>query len=237
MKYLIVASCKSIRLMNRILIIALLFYSFVINAQDDLIPGHLINFQHDTIWGKGYMSKNQQFCVFLHDNMIEAIEYTPDEIKEVRFINDQYFVSKKVISIITKSLAFRKESTVKKSKLYFLKYLIDSEIDLFVLRFKGGDRYFIEKPGIGLSEIVSGEQIVEKDGKQYKYNDLRYRGMLKTYMADSPTVCDKIDKLNTINEKALIQLMEAYHEEVCKQCNFYNYTGKKSKKDSKKGKK
>jgi hypothetical protein len=118
------------------------------------------------------------------------------------------------------------DSIVTKTEEYFLEYLLDGKVDLFVLQDFAERLYFIEKPGMPISELQFNETIVEQNGRMFFYTNSRYKGFLKIYMNDSPQICERIDKIRRVTQRSLVDLLEDYHYSVCNDYECINYTKK-----------
>jgi len=178
-------------------------------AQSDFKAGYIITNQMDTVWGLGNISKKQDYCIFQPYNKNDHNKYYPDKIFGFRILKGRYYLSKQV-----------------GNDWLFLEYLVDGELDLYVLREKGGnERFFIEKDDLPLKEILYGkEDLVYKDGTSYIQEDKKYLGLMKVYMQDSPEMLTEIEKVDVIKQKSLIQLAEDYHNSVCFDRECINYT-------------
>jgi hypothetical protein len=199
---------------------------FLFSQEHIMWPSYIINNNYDTIWGEGYMSPFQEFCIFKPNIIQVTSQYAPDEITCIRFIHGKNYVSKEIITKKTEFNIFKKDSFINKNERYFLEYLIDGKVDLFVLQQFSGKRFFIEKPGMPISELEFAETIIEENSKKYTYDNPRLKGMLYYYMSDSPSICEQIAKLNYISQSTLINLSEEYHYSVCPDKACINYTKK-----------
>ena len=69
------------------IITIILFPNFLFSQADFMLSGYIINNSLDTIWGEGYMSPVQTYCLFQPKNMQVTSQYAPNEIKCIRFIH------------------------------------------------------------------------------------------------------------------------------------------------------
>jgi hypothetical protein len=152
--------------------------------------------------------------------------FSPDEIICIRFSDSKNYVSREIINKKTKDNIFEKDTIVFKHEKYFLEYLLDGKVDIFVLHEIDKKRYFIEKPGTPISELKFSETIIIEKGIKYTYVDPRLKGFLLYYMSDSPSIREQIANLKSLNQKALINLSEKYHYSVCPDEECINYTKK-----------
>jgi hypothetical protein len=206
--------------------LALLIYPCFLFSQITMETGFIVNNSNDTIWGEGKVDILQKFCIFQQNNTQVALKYLPNDIKCIRFLNGKYFISKKVTTIRHKFILFVMDSIVTKSEQYFLEYLLDGKVDLYVLQDFAERLYFIEKPGMPISELQFNETILEQNGKFFFYTNSRFKGFLKIYMNDSPQICERIDKIRRVTQRSLVDLLEDYHHSVCTDYECINYTKK-----------
>ena len=192
-------------------IIIILFFLIVnnVNAQSDFRPGFIINNSGDTIYGKidyrGDLFLSNR-CKFKGaDNILH--NYSPTDIKAYRFIEGKYYVSREV-----------------ENKKVFLEYLINGEVNIYYLRDKSGDHYYIDKKDEPLTEIPYEEGIKSVDGKDVFYQSKKHVGILNYYMQDAPGFQSEIQSINELDHQNLIKLAEDYHNEVCKdeECIIYD---------------
>ena len=208
------------------IITIILFPNFLFSQADFMLSGYIINNSLDTIWGEGYMSPVQTYCLFQPKNMQVTSQYAPNEIKCIRFIHGKSYVSKVTSTKKTKSRIFAKDTIIKKPEMYFLEYLLDGKVDLFVLQEFDRKRFFIEKSGMPINELEFSEVIKVENGIKYTYVNPRLKGYLLYYMSDSPSICEQIAKLNFICQSSLLNLSEEYHYSVCPNEECINYTKK-----------
>lgn len=179
-------------------------------AQTDFRPGYVISTVGDTLFGeisyRGDLLMGQE-CKFRHSELDEAIVYFPGDISAFRFIGSKYFVSRKVDNTVA-----------------FLEFLINGEVNMYYLRDKSGDRYFLDKERISIVEIPYIKEIREKDGKSYEYESKDHVGILKYYLREAPVLQAEIIDMSKPGHQNLIKLAENYHEAVCddgKTCIIY----------------
>lgn len=180
-------------------------------SQEDINSSFIIKNETDTIFGTIRLSPNQEYCLFKRVDDMEFKKYFPNEIDAIKIKDEKYFVSKQVIE------------PKGDLKWYFLEYLVDGEIDLYIITSVA--RYFIEKDGMELIEINDNIKIHKKiDGKDYIIIDKKYLGYLRLYMSEAPELHSKINSMNALSQKKLVKLSVDYHNTVCKNYQCINYT-------------
>jgi hypothetical protein len=209
--------------MKRGLFILTLLINFsLIEAQNDFRQGFIILNTGDTIFGKiDFRSdlSNGTHIFFKKDSISISMEYTPDLISAYRFLNDKFYISKKV-------------KVGKVERPIFLECLISGRVNVYFsvqegepidINKLGGTvnegHYYIEKDT--LIREIDNNSIMSKD-MQYTYNTNQYKNMLKVYFSDYPDIFKEVDKLG-FNKKSLINISKKYNEAVCKdkQCVVY----------------
>jgi len=209
---------------KRLLYVVLMLVSNLLFAQNGLKSGYLITNQQDTIKGKGIMNMGQKSCLFQIDKMTKPVNYKPNEVVGVHFDGGGYFISKELVSQIRIHRLFKEDKIIEKHQWYFLEFLLDGEVDLFVIRSGWGNRFFIDKADEPMLELLyQKNKIISENGKEYTYKNRRYLGLLKAYMEDSPKTCAKIDKIDILTQKNMINLAEEYHHDVCHDYDCINY--------------
>lgn len=162
-------------------------------SQSELLPSFIVNQQHDTIYGVGNISKNQEYCLFREFDAHEYNKYYPHQISAFRIIDGKYYVSREI-----------KESNGK-AKWYFLEFLVDGEIDLFSI--SGSGRFFIKKENAEFLELNDNEDYeVTVDHKKYRKKSNKYLGYMRLYMSEAPELFPQIDKMNNLNQRDLVNL-------------------------------
>lgn len=187
--------------MNRAYLIVILFCcSLQLSAQLDFHPGYYLTNSNDTVFGlidyRGDIS-NSKICVFRKDNNTPVTKLLPGTIKGYRFTDGKYYVSKQI---------------PKDSGTIFMEYLINGKASIYCLRSNTDlDRYFIEKDG-KMMEMNNDE--VTGESQQYVRTTNQYKGVLKYYFQDAPSLIENINDL-TFDKKSLIDIAKKYHEKVC----------------------
>jgi hypothetical protein len=183
----------------------LLFICFVtieLHSQSDFRPGYIINSSGDIISGlidyRGELLMGK-VCRFKLNQNDKVNEFKPGEIVEYKFDGSKYFVSKEI-----------------DGQKLFLQFLIKGEINIYSVRAKTGDRFFIEKNGLGLSELPYEEGIKYKGDTPYTWKSTAHLGLLHYYMQDVDEFQARINEMHKPKEKWLVDLAEDYHYRVCK---------------------
>jgi hypothetical protein len=179
----------------------LLLLTEILNAQVDFRPGYVIKANRDTLIGdidyRGDLLMSK-ICRF-KSKTIKEIEYTPENILAFRFNESKYFVSKEV-----------------NGTKVFLEFLIKGKVSIYYLRDDKGDHYFLEKEGVGITEIPYEEGTKFNNNKSYYYQSTKHLGILNYYMQDAPAFQSRIARVGKPEHYGLIKLAEAYHNSVCK---------------------
>lgn len=194
---------KTIYMNLRVLLFTGLFFTSVsANAQTDFRPGYIVRANGDTLIG--YIDYRGDalmsvVCRFKPDYTDKAILYSPDDINEFKFNEGKYYVSREV-----------------KGQKVFLEFLIKGKVDIYFHMDQRGDHFFIEKTGLGLSELPYEEGIIYKENTPIEYKSTIHIGLLNIYMQDAPDFQSRIAKMNKPKKRWLIELAEDYHNRVCK---------------------
>ncbi len=192
-------------------IISLIFFltiSFILKAQTDYRKAYIVNNSNDTIYGEiDYQSELElgSACWFKEKDK-EAVKLYPKDIKEFRFIDSKYYVTRNI-----------------NGKNVFLEYLIKGEINIYFLRDYIGEHYYIEKQNMKFAEIPYEEGYKNIGDKRVFYRTKRHIGLLNYYMNDAPQILPQIKRINKPQHKNLIQLAETYNNIICKnnKCIIY----------------
>lgn len=157
--------------MQKTFLILLLLSTLLLHAQTSFKPGFVISLNNDTTYGeidsRGDLQMSK-ICRF-KDAANEVIEYYPGDILAFRFVDGKYFVSKQ----------YGGESV-------FLEFLIKGKVNIYYLRSDDGNRYFIDKEDLGLTEIPYEEGIRMVDGKRKP----GHNNLMKLAETYHNTVCD-----------------------------------------------
>lgn len=106
---------------------------------------------------------------------------------------------------------------------YFLEFLVDGEIDLFTI--SGSCRYFIKKENQELLELNDNIKSIQNiDGENYMVYNKNYLGYIRAYMSEAPQLFPKIDKMDRLNQRDLVNLSVDYHNAICNDYKCVNYT-------------
>lgn len=184
-----------------LILLGLLFTTIQIFSQNDFRHGYILKTNGDTIFG--FIDYRGEFlmgkvCRFKFNEKEEVNLFKPDEIIEYKFDGDKYFVSKKI-----------------NSQKFFLEFLIKGEVNIYSVRDNTGDRFFIEKSGLGLAELTFEEGIKYQNETPYKWRSTSHLGILNYYMQDANEFQTRINKVYKPKEKWLVGLAEEYHNLVC----------------------
>ena len=185
-----------------ILFSGLFLATVLINAQTDFRPGYVVKVNGDTLIGeidyRGDILMGE-VCRFKPNNTVRAVIYSPDDINEFKFNESKYYISKEV-----------------KGQKVFLEFLIKGRVNIYSLKDQRGNHFFIEKTGLGLSELPYEEGITYKENVPIEYKSTTHIGLLNIYMQDAPEFQSRIAKMNKPKQRWLIELAEDYHKRVCK---------------------
>jgi len=155
-----------------ILFSGLFLATVLINAQTDFRPGYVVKVNGDTLIGeidyRGDILMGE-VCRFKPNNTVRAVIYSPDDINEFKFNESKYYISKEV-----------------KGQKVFLEFLIKGRVNIYSLKDQRGNHFFIEKTGLGLSELLYEEGIRYKENVPIEYKSTTHIGLLNIYMQDAP---------------------------------------------------
>jgi hypothetical protein len=180
----------------------------ILHAQTDFRPGFVIKNSGDTLRGQiDYRGDVLMglVCKF-KDTKNTVTEYSPNDIAAFRFIDSKYYVSREV-----------------DGKMVFLEYLIRGKISIYYIRDDKGDRYFLDKEGVKLTEIPYKREVIYVDDKYLDFESKKHIGLLKYYTQDAPQFKTRIESMKKPEHENLIKFAKDYHKTVCKdeQCIVY----------------
>ena len=194
--------------LKKLILFGLLILTGILNAQTDFRSGYIVKAVGDTICGQiDYRGDflMSRLCKFKNvDNTI--VEYSPYDIKEFRFLDSKYYVTKEI-----------------GDKKVFMEYLIKGKISIYFMRDEKGDHYYIEKDDVKLMKLPYEEGIEYIDDKRVFYESTKHIGFLTYYMKDVPELQSKIQSVKKPEHRNLIKLAENYHNAVCEEekCIIY----------------
>ncbi len=173
-----------------------------LQAQTDFRAGYVIDAKNDTLIGdidyRGDISMGES-CTFKPNNTKKVVEYAPKDIVGYRFKDDRCFVSKVI-----------------NGKTVFLEFLIKGKVNIYYLRNRDHDYYFIEKESQQLVELPYKQVLDYTESRLLVNQSKKYIGILMYYMQDAPRFRDRITKMQQPNHETLIELAKDYHNAVCK---------------------
>lgn len=190
----------------------------VATAQSDFKPGYIITLEEDTIYGTLDLRSNQTMhtkCDFITEGDNVTTTYLPEEILAYRFTDGKYYTSKEI-----------------DNSMIFLEFLLEGEINLYIISDNGADIYYIEKENT-IIELPYSSEIIENENGIYEQHSTRHIGIMKYYMNDAPQLNSKIENLKTPDRRGLIKLTKDYHDITCdgETCIIYEKSKSKFKVD------
>ncbi|MCU4163777.1 hypothetical protein [Carboxylicivirga caseinilyticus] len=194
--------------LKSLILFGLLFSIGVLKAQTDYRQGFILTHTGDTIYGEiDYRSDllMSSLCRFKdRENAIK--EYSPDDITAYRFVDGKYYIVKEI-----------------NNEKVFLEFLIKGEINMYYMRDKIGDHYYLDKVDVPLIELPYEEGTKYLNGEEVSFETTKHIGILKYYMQDAPGFQSRINSIKRPEHKNLIKLAEDYHKAVCdgEQCIIY----------------
>jgi hypothetical protein len=175
--------------------------SIVAYGQVGFRNGYVITLPQDTVWGKVKQPKSSEItCKFRHSNG-KTVDYSPDEIAEFGFKNNKVYISKKI-----------------NGKKIFFEYLVKGNLNLYSLKEKKKERYFIENELYGISELkLLYETIYGETGMKLNKLSKHHIELLNKYTAEIPALKSKTDKIDVLEDENLIKIVAQYNKEFCGQ--------------------
>jgi len=184
-----------------LILLGSLVLATMLSAQTDFRPGYIIKSSGDTLYGnidyRGDLIMGTKCRFKSKDNVIN--EYSPNDISAFRFIDSKYFASKVI-----------------NNKNIFLQCLIKAKVSVYYMRDDIGDHYYLDKEGVGLSELPYEEKTGYKDEKLVYSETNVHKGIIKYYMQDAPQLQSRIYDIKKPEHQNLIKLAEDYHKSVSK---------------------
>jgi hypothetical protein len=195
--------------------IAIYFLSFSANgfSQNSYFEGFIILQGGDTI--NGYLQaqnskKASKWCVFKSDKDKKARKYRPADISGYRYKGDKFYISK----VIGKQ---------PDAKTVFLEFLLKGKANIYYLKDRNGEHYFIDKENVDLIELTEPPIVIHNDSGTFEYS--KYKGNLGFVLSDCPEIIPEINDVK-LNYKSLINLTKDYHNRVCENENCIIYERK-----------
>jgi hypothetical protein len=208
---------------NKYVILCLIIVqlSIVTYGQKGYLPGYIIDNNSDTLRGIIKLqsdNKNSLSCDFIEDLNQSPHMYTPEQIKGYRINNRKYYVSKEITI-----------DSVKRK--VFLEYLVAGIVDLYYMKDKTRELYFIQKDtvlspltneGSYVTSNSSGDNRDENESTFYN-NSNQYKRVLKYLFRESPSTVKEINYTN-FAYKPLIKITKDYHNSICHDNKCIDYT-------------
>lgn len=194
---------------QKLLIIALVLVTNCLYGQENYKPGYVIIDIGDTIFGEIDLQNEyslSKVCSFRKSSDEMVNDYLPTEIYSYRFTDGPYHISKKF-----------------NSKEVFMEFLVESKLNIYNLKYKYEDNYYVEKYEADILHIPFEEKTVYRNDLPYHSKSKTHKTLLKYYLQDAPEIQSEIDNLSTISRTSLIELAEDYHNLVCEdeKCIIY----------------
>lgn len=181
----------------KLLLLMLLFAAGTVEAQTDFRPGYVVRLTGDTLYGQIDYRESKTMCKgcrFMASDQ-SVTEYNAQELKEYRFTDGRYFITKEL-----------------KGAMSFFECLYAGRVTMYYLKDDSGDRYFVEKNGLGMQELIYHSEVDQIDGKNLLLQSTKHIGVLIYYMQDAPELIPEIEKLSEPNHLSLIKLAMAYQQ-------------------------
>ncbi len=185
------------------LCLVLLFFITGLKGQADFRPGYVITDQNDSLSGLidyRVAVKNENKCEFRKQARSETQVFLPADIKRFRFTEGKYFISKEV-PVNGEKVAL------------FLEFLVDGTVDLYSFNNGVNPRFFIQKSGGEIFELLVGKESVKGGSSTISRETYEYMNTLKSVMNDSPQFFPAIDK-TAFDTQSLMMLVKRYDNYV-----------------------
>ena len=202
-------------------------------SQNNFKEGYIITLANDTITGfinDGGSKENSLFCSFRSELKSNTIKSAPSEIKGYRFVHGKYYISDtlqydvNIWKTTNEAIENYSENNTNSTKIItekvFLEYLVNGISDLYYLRTKNGEFYFISDARNKLYQLDN--RLVYDKVRGSVYQSKKFTGLLRIVMQDAPEMEQSIQNVN-INHNSLIRLTKKYHDHVCEgeECVIY----------------
>jgi len=193
----------------------LLFFCLPATSQENWIPGHVVEFDGDTVYGEiNYRNweLNPKKIDFKASNDGNVISFTPLGIASFS-MNDEVYIS---AMVETENSLFRVEDLdynpelVLDTDTVFLKLLVGGPKSLYYYRFSMGiDNFYIQQDDRFIL-LIYKKYLRMYEGKDYVTENKRYIGQLTAYFQDCPSLKNR---LSTVQYKpnSLVNLFKAYY--------------------------
>lgn len=185
----------------------------VVFGQYNFKSGYVITHELDTMSGLidtkslGSLSKS---CSFKPSETAEITEYLPGQLVSFNITGEKYFVSKNI-------------GNEDEESFYFLEFLVDGIVDLYVIREGVDNRFFIEKEG-EVHELKSEPfETKTDDGKTYVTDGNQYIGAMNYLLSDAPKLRSSIANAE-FKHKSLINITTKYHDATCSEYDCIDYS-------------
>lgn len=180
-----------------LLILVSIVFIQKIFSQTDFRKGFIVTNELDTI--NGYIdyregSRKYKICAFKLSKNQNVKSYSPNDIIAYRFLNDTYFVAKKITG----------DDGMQES--VFFEVLVKGKVTLY--KYQGA--FYVEKEDKKFHKLINKRLIVEQGGKEFYKNSNKYIGILTILLTDCKNIKGKINKL-LLSEKELTKLIEFYN--------------------------
>ena len=211
---------KHIVIKKILFLLYLVILAFVECNALDFKKGYVITLNNDTIYGE--IANNNYYehsiiCTFKDPKKLETTTYFPNQLIGYRFVDGKYYISKRIMvdSIHTS---------------YFMEYLINGNLSLFLRQDKGLiNRFYVEKDTSGIRELIYNNEIIHKvdsithESGSFEVKKKKYIGLLSYLTYDCPELQKDIPLLNEPDQQKLINFAKKYHNLTCsdKECTIY----------------
>lgn len=188
---------------NLLVILLIIVLCGTLNAQQDFREGYIINNSLDTLHGfldYGNPKQNSKYCLFKSEKDANVERFLPEDIVAYRFNDSKLYMAKEVEILGSK-------------RFYFLEYLVDGMVDLYLLSITHADFFFLEREGELFELSNEKETIITDSGREKRYVN-PYSATLKFVMRDAPTLFDEIDQTE-FKFRDFIEITKSYHEVTC----------------------